>query len=100
MSAHTPEGKCTGVVIFDPKYRAGSSLANGLRDLHVYRDALLDDAGSRVVKGAVALAPRNTAFPEMAGTIPQDRPTVLTARPGHDTEVFVRLLEAAERALS
>jgi hypothetical protein len=33
------EGRCTGIVVLDPKYRGGASLLDGVRDLHVYRDA-------------------------------------------------------------
>ena len=49
------------VVIFDPKYRAGASLLDGLRDMHVYRDAIVDSDGARLVRAvAPVAAPRRT----------------------------------------
>lgn len=89
------DGKCTSIVIFDPKYRAGSSLLDGIRDMHVYRDAILNSAGRRLVAAAVALAPRCHGFVESITYLPQDRPGIVSARPGHDPDVFNRLLDLA-----
>ena len=56
------EGRCTGIVVLDPKYRGGASLMDGVRDLHVYRDAIRGDADRPIVSSAVALAPRPVGF--------------------------------------
>jgi hypothetical protein len=87
------DGNCMRIVIFDPKYRAGSSLLDGIRDMHVYRDAIVNSEGQRLVTSAVALAPRAYAFAELTTDLPRDRPGIATVRPGHDSEVFDRLLE-------
>ena len=86
-------GKCIRIAILDPKYRTGSSLLNGVRDMHVYRDAIVDTDGQRLVTVAVALAPRVRAIPEALTEFPRDRPGIVTARPSHEANVFNRLLE-------
>lgn len=95
------KGVCKGLVVFNPKYRIGSSLLDGLRDLHVYRDAIVDSDGKRLVKAAVALSPRPGAIgaPEDA-EIRLDVPSVVAARPGHDPQLFQRTLRSALAILS
>jgi Domain of unknown function (DUF2357)/PD-(D/E)XK nuclease superfamily len=92
ISRISPDGRCLGLVILDPKYRANASLLEALRDMHVYRDAIIDPNGDPLVKAAVALAPRPTGLPESIEVLPSDRP-------GHDPIVFQRLLELSLRAL-
>ncbi|MGX9967084.1 DUF2357 domain-containing protein [Roseomonas sp. F4] len=95
-----PLGQVAGVVVLDPKYRTGASLLEGIRDLHVYRDAVLGSDGSPLVRAAVALAPRATFPPPIVGRLPRAAPCVAVARPGHDPAVFGRLLEATIEALA
>jgi hypothetical protein len=99
ISRVTPGGTCIGLVVLDPKYRAGASLLEGLRDMHVYRDAIVDANGARLVKAAVALAPRPKDFPDATRALPIDRPGIASARPGHNPMVFAELLDASLRAL-
>ena len=70
-----------GLVIFDPKYRAGASLLDGLRDMHVYRDAILNHSGARLVKAAVALAPRPRGLPEVTSVLHQIDPAYFQSAP-------------------
>jgi hypothetical protein len=93
------DGTCLGLVIFDPKYRANTSLVDALRDMHVYRDAIVGSDGVPLVKAAIALAPRSTGFPEAIDELPSDRPGIRSARPGHDPIVFRQLLEKSLSAL-
>lgn len=95
----SPAGICEGLVVLDPKYRAGASLLDGLRDMHVYRDAIVNSAGARLVKAAIALAPRPKDLPEVTSELPSDRPGILCVRPSHDPMVFDRTLEAAQKLL-
>jgi hypothetical protein len=99
IARRSSTGECEGLVIMDPKYRAGASLLDGLRDMHVYRDAILDSAGRRLVKAAIALAPRPRGLPEATSGLPSDRPGIVCVRPSHDPAVFARALDAALRAL-
>ncbi len=99
FARRSPACICEGLVVLGPKYRAGTSLLDGLRDMHVYRDAIVDSAGARLVKAAVALAPRPRGLPEATWELPSDRPGILCVRPSHDPAVFARTLEAALRAL-
>ena len=93
------DGTCLGLVIFNPKYRADASLLDALRDMHVYRDAIVGFDGAPLVKAAVALAPRSTGFPEAIDDLPSDRPGIRSARPGYDPIVFRTLLEKSLGAL-
>lgn len=93
------KGRCTGIVVLDPKYRAGASLLDGIRDLHVYRDAIRGDEGRPLVAAAVALAPRPIGFSTFGVSGANDRPSVVTVRPGHHSDVFYNLLAEAVRAL-
>jgi Domain of unknown function (DUF2357)/PD-(D/E)XK nuclease superfamily len=99
ISRITPDGRCLGLVILDPKYRANASLLDALRDMHVYRDAIVDFNGVPLVKAAVALAPRPTGLPESIEALPSDRPGIRSVRPGHDPFVFQQLLQASLKAL-
>lgn len=92
-------GVCEGLVVLDPKYRVGASLLDGLRDMHVYRDAIISSTGERLTKAAVALAPRPSGLPESDPAFPLDRPAVFSVCPGSDPTVFTRILTAAESAL-
>ena len=93
-------GRAVGVVVMDPKYRAGKSLMDGIRDMHVYRDAILGKYGERLVVGAAILAPRPGNLPVISADLPTAFPAAVTARPGHDPQVFKRLLGAAIKTLS
>jgi hypothetical protein len=92
-------GRCVSLVVLDPKYRAHQSLLDGLRDMHVYRDAIIDSDGIRLVKAAAALAPRPARLPEATAGLPPDRPAVLALRPGQHQTTFQRLLDLSLRAL-
>jgi Domain of unknown function (DUF2357)/PD-(D/E)XK nuclease superfamily len=93
-------GRCVAMVVLDPKYRTGASLMNGVRDLHVYRDAILDAKGNRLIRGAVALAPRALGFPQITSDLPSDVPGIVVTRPGcAEPGVFDRLLIASLNAL-
>ena len=93
-------GRSVGIVVMDPKYRTGKSLMDGIRDMHVYRDAIVADDGRRLVVGAVILAPRPGNLPVIGANLPTAFPVAVTARPGHDPQVFRRLLAAAVKVLS
>jgi hypothetical protein len=100
ISRVDPSGRCLGMVVLDPKYRVRGSLLDGVRDLHVYRDAILDSDRNRVIRGAIVLAPRAHGFAEVEGEFPSGLPGIAVARPGTEQlGVFARLLEAAVRAL-
>lgn len=99
IARRSAAGVCDGLVVLDPKYRAGGSLLDGLRDMHVYRDAIVDSAGARLVKAAIALAPRPRGLPEVTSELPSDRPGIVCVRPSHDPTVFARALDAALRTL-
>jgi hypothetical protein len=92
-------GSSVKIVVLDPKYRIGASLDDGLRDLHVYRDAIMDSDSARVVIGAVALAPR-MARGELPYALPTNVPIAVEMRPGCGREGFRTLLESAVRSLS
>ena len=92
-------GRCTGIVVMDPKYRAGASLADGIRDLHVYRDAILDAEGRRLVVAAVGMAPVADGKGLTPGPLCTNAPTIIQARPGRDRRVFGELLTHAVQAL-
>ncbi len=97
----SPSGACVGMVVLDPKYRAGSSLRDGVRDLHVYRDAIIDADGKRLVRGAAALAPRPASdFPPFADNLPSNDPVVVRAQPTNQDDVFARLVAASVKALA
>lgn len=93
------DGQCEGLFVFDPKYRGGASLLDGLRDLHVYRDAIRGPAGDRVVLNAIAIAPRPFTVGSDLWRGPVG-PGTAAARPGHDPEVFHNLLNQALEALA
>jgi hypothetical protein len=71
----------------------------GRRHMHVYRDAIIDTNGSRLVKAAAVLAPRPSGLPEATTQLPLDRPGVLTVRPGHGQLQFQHLLDISLHAL-
>lgn len=93
------EGLCTGIVLLDPKYRAGSSLADGIRELHVYRDSIVGRGNDRIVISAVALTPRPGSLLTTSTSFPTHAPAAVEARPGHDPLLFRRLLHTAISAL-
>ena len=95
ISRRSPDGVCEGIVVLDPKYRAGASLLDGIRDMHVYRDAIVNASGAPLVKAAIALAPRPKGLPEVTAGLPLDRPGILAVRPSHDPATFDRVLAAA-----
>jgi hypothetical protein len=99
ISRVASDGPCVGLVVLDPKYRAHQSLLDGLRDMHVYRDAIIDSDGVRLVKAAAALAPRPAGLPDATAGLPPDRPGVLALRPGHHQATFQRLLDLSLKAL-
>lgn len=92
ISRNDAAGRSAGIVILDPKYRNGASLRDGLRDLHVYRDAIRDEEGLALTRAATALAPRPFPYKEDAIWDGTPAPGVVPARPGHDADVFKRLL--------
>lgn len=92
LSALDENGQCKALAVFDPKYRVGSSLLDGLRDLHVYRDAIVGSNGP-LVRYAVALTPGSNLLNCEGGSIPEDRPAALRVRPGHDSSEFRALLK-------
>jgi hypothetical protein len=100
ISRTTDDGACSGLVVLDPKYRASQSLLDGLRDMHVYRDAIIDPGGLHLVKAAAALAPRPTGLPEATDELPSDRPGVFALRPGQHQTTFQRLLDLSLKALN
>jgi hypothetical protein len=90
-----PTGQLTGAVLFDPKYRVGQSLLDGVRDLHVYRDAI-ESGDARIVRGAAAISPRPGQLADPVQIRP-DRPSIVRAAPEeHD---FKKLLQVSELAL-
>jgi hypothetical protein len=93
-------GQCERLVVLDPKYRAGASLLEGIRDLHVYRDAIVSAAGERRVVGSVALAPRPPAPLTTPAKIPSDRPAAYMLCPPANMDNFVRLLASAMEPLA
>ena len=93
VSASDEGGVCRALAIFDPKYRVGSSLLDGLRDLHVYRDAIVGTEGP-LIRLAVAISPDAGKLAMDPNALPEDRPVAVTARPGKDREVFSSLLSA------
>lgn len=95
ISRLADNGACTSLVVLDPKYRVNQSLLDGLRDMHVYRDAIVDAEGVQLVKAAVALAPRTNAQPEAIEELPSDRPGVVALRPGQHRLKFLHLLDLA-----
>ena len=92
-------GRCLALVVIDPKYRVGASLMDGVRDLHVYRDAILDVSGARVVRAATALAPRTGGLLGAGFDLPRDYPGIAVARPGFAPSSFNELLEATINTL-
>jgi len=92
-------GRCVRLAVMDPKYRIGGSLLDGLRDLHVYRDAILGDSGPLATL-AIAMTPRPAPHSLSSTTLCHDRPYAVTVRPGHDPEVFADLLQAVISALT
>ncbi len=99
LSRLSADGLCIGMVILDPKYRAGPSLNDGIRDLHAYRDAIVSSKGARLVRAAVVLAPRPMKLPTFAGAMPESVPGIAVARPGHDPDIFKKLLTSATELL-
>jgi hypothetical protein len=93
------DGICKGLVVFDPKYRSGASLLDGLRDLHVYRDAIRGPSNDRMVVNAIAIAPRSSS---VSGDLWKDPvgPGTVAARPGLHPQVFSDLLRRAVEALA
>jgi hypothetical protein len=99
ISQRSTTGLCEALVILDPKYRSGASLKDGIRDMHVYRDAILDSGGNRLVKAAVALSPRPSGLPPFPGNFPLDRPSIMALLPASDPNTFSRLLDVSLKAL-
>ena len=93
-------GQCESVVVLDPKYRKGISLNDGIRDMHVYRDAIVGGNANRLTRAAVILAPRPLWLTHQSEDLPQDAPAALAMRPGQDPLIFQRALRAAVQALS
>lgn len=100
LSRLDPSGRCTGMVVLDPKYRSGSSLNAGVQDLHAYRDSILGYDDKPVVRGAVVMAPRPSDLPILKGAIPLNMPAIAEVRPAHDQGVFERLLTRSVEMLS
>lgn len=94
-----PAGRCTGMTVLDPKYRAGRSLNEGIQDVHAYRDAIIGADGERLVRAAAVMAPRPAGLPVVSGPLPLTMPAIAMVRPGHEPAVFERLLAAAIDAL-
>lgn len=88
-------GRCTGLVLLDPKYRRGASLLDGLRDLHVYRDAIRAADDRPLTMAAAAIAPRPFPFDESLVWAGLPAPGVIAVRPGQIGDVFDVLLENA-----
>lgn len=99
ISRRSTTGICEALVILDPKYRSGASLKDGIRDMHVYRDAILDPGGNRLVNAAVALSPRPSGLPPFPANFPLDRPGVMALLPTSDPNTFARLLDVSLQAL-
>lgn len=93
VSARNEHGVCRALAIFDPKYRVGPSLLDGLRDLHVYRDAIVGKDGP-LIRLAVAISPDAGKLAIDPDALPKDRPVAVTARPGKDRVVFSSLLSS------
>ena len=93
ISAIDASGRCRGLSIFDPKYRVGSSLLDGIRDLHVYRDAILGPTGESLVAFAVALSPDAGPHSANVAILPNDCPAALTVKPGGGREIFEALVK-------
>jgi hypothetical protein len=90
-----PRGRCTGMVVLDPKYRVGKSLNEGIQDVHAYRDAIIGADGARLVRAAIVMAPRPRGLPTVSGALPLTMPGIAEARPGHELAVFEKLLAGA-----
>jgi hypothetical protein len=100
LSRNSPDGECVALVILDAKYRTGASLLDGLRDMHVYRDAIVNSQNFRLVKAAVALAPRSLGQSgPLSSFFPLDRPGIHSIRPNSDPSSFVQLLDLSLHAL-
>jgi hypothetical protein len=95
LSRTGPDGRCIGMAILDPKYRAGSSLNKGIQDVHAYRDAIVGADGERLVRAAVVMAPRPFGLPTECDPFPLTKPAIAIAKPGHEPAVFERLLANA-----
>ena len=93
ISARNADGDCRALAIFDPKYRVGPSLLDGLRDLHVYRDAIVG-ADGQLIRLAVAMTPDARDLAAQPTAIPNDRPVAVTVRPGRDRAIFTALISA------
>ena len=93
VSALGEDGNCRALAIFDPKYRVGSSLLDGLRDLHVYRDAIVGAEGP-LIKLAIAMTPDARNLAADPDACPKDRPSAVTVRPGRDSTVFSSIVAA------
>lgn len=97
ISKRDHSGQCAGLVVVDPKYRVGASLTDGIRDLHVYRDAIVGSTGARLTKAAVVLAPRSG---KVTSILPTDHPYIWRSSPPGDNSSFVSLLDASLSVLS
>jgi hypothetical protein len=98
FSRSNDSGTAVSLSILDPKYRVAASLLEGLRDLHVYRDAI-QAADGRLVTAAVALTPRGGVHAIDPKQLSSDRPSAATVRPGHNPTVFKDLVASAIKAL-
>lgn len=98
LSKRLSGGEASAIVILDPKYRSGPALMEGVRDLHVYRDSILNSGSTRLTAAAAVLAPR----PSLSDGLPlrTDRPTVVRAWPGGPQNQFDDILGASEEALA
>ena len=88
-------GRCVGLIVFDPKYRGGASLLDGVRDLHAYRDAIRSEGSKPLVVAAAALAPRPFDIDESALWAGAPYPGIIRARPGLQGDLFDGLLDRA-----
>ncbi len=95
------DGKILQVIVLDPKYRTGKSLLDGLRDLHVYRDAILGHDSTRLVYSAIALAPRvHSAVATLETELPRSAPGLMVSRPSHDVFAFQNVIRLVIEAFS
>ena len=88
-----------GATLLDPKYRSGSSLSSGIKDLHAYRDSILDHRGQPAVRAAIVLTPRSSGFPTSSGAWPNQAPAIVIARPKHDPTLFDTLVTRSIQSL-
>jgi hypothetical protein len=95
ISRRSASGMCEGLIVLDPKYRTGISLLDGIRDMHVYRDAIVDSKGGRLVKAAVALAPRFQTQSNSLLGLHLDKPGMLCLSPGNDPKKFDNVLRSS-----